>query len=270
MKIQLSRKLNKLASTLVTVMVLCSVLGLSVSYYLALIEQQNLLSARSQAWNLAMTVSEAGMEEALQLINSNADHLANDGWTYDGTLYWRTNTLPDGSRYVVNIDYRDRNSPIIVARAYVKPVTQVNVFAAIGVTTTPSTLTRAVKVKASRGSLFLNALVAKNTIDMNGNGVMTDSYDSTDPAKSTNGQYDANRYKGDMGDVASNDGIVNALSIGNADIYGHAHVGPGGTMAKGPGGYISEHVPTQPVVNGVENTWFSADANFTYPETKLH
>ena len=48
MKIQLSRKLNKLASTLVTVMVLCSVLGLSVSYYLALIEQQNLPRSRNK------------------------------------------------------------------------------------------------------------------------------------------------------------------------------------------------------------------------------
>src|SRR5258706_11241886 len=119
MKIQFSRKLKKLASTLVTVMVISAILSLSISYYLSLVEQQSVLSARSQAWNMAMTVTEAGLEEGLQQINSNSGNMAADGWYFDGALYWRSNTMPDQSSYTVNVDFSTPNNPIIVARSYI-------------------------------------------------------------------------------------------------------------------------------------------------------
>src|SRR6185369_14172819 len=103
-------------------------------------------------------------------------------------------------------------------------------FAAVGTgqTTTSSNLTRAVLVTCSRKSLLLGAMVAKHKIDMNGNNILTDSFDSADPAKSTGGRYDVTKA-GDFGDVASNDGIVNIVAAGNANIYGHVRTGPGGT-----------------------------------------
>ena len=61
MKIRLSRKLRQMASALLIVMVLGGILCLCVMYYLSLIDQQNRLSVRSQAWNIAVAVSEAGI-----------------------------------------------------------------------------------------------------------------------------------------------------------------------------------------------------------------
>src|SRR6266566_6274180 len=148
MKIQLSRKLKQVGGTLVTVLVICAILSLSVGYYLSLVEQQGVLSARSQTWNMAMTISEAGLEEGLQQLNSNAGHLTTDGWFYDGTLYWRTNTMPDNSSYTVNIDYHDPSAPIVIARAYLNPSVQSSLFAAIGANTASKTVTRAIRVKA--------------------------------------------------------------------------------------------------------------------------
>jgi len=112
------------------------------------------------------------------------------------------------------------------------------------------------------------AIVAKYSIDLNGNGITVDSYDSTDPAKSNNGHYDSSHYSGDMGDIASNDGIANALSIGNAKIYGRAHVGPGGTIFVGPSGAIGEHW-WQASNSGIEPGWFAADANYTCPDVSF-
>ena len=61
-----------MASALLVVMVLGGILCLFVMYYLSLVQQQNTLSVRSQAWNLAIAVTEAGIEDGLQALNSNA------------------------------------------------------------------------------------------------------------------------------------------------------------------------------------------------------
>src|SRR6185436_3744438 len=99
MKTYISKKARQLASTLLIALVICSILSISVVGYLMMSQQQNFLSARSQAWNLAIAVVEAGIEEALQQLNTNFTQLTSDGWTYDGTFYTRTRYLPDGNRY---------------------------------------------------------------------------------------------------------------------------------------------------------------------------
>jgi len=56
-------------------------------------------------------------------------------------------------------------------------------------------LGRGVRVTAVRSQLFVKGLVAKDSIDMNGNNIMTDSFDSTNPNYSTNGVYIASKHK---------------------------------------------------------------------------
>ena len=90
MKIRFSRKLRQMASALLVVMVLGGILCLFIMYYLSLIQQQNTLSVRSQAWNLAIAVTEAGIEEGLQAINSNTN-LVSSEWPYDDPYYCRSN-----------------------------------------------------------------------------------------------------------------------------------------------------------------------------------
>src|SRR5512137_1328118 len=95
MRIRLSRKLKQAASALLVTMVLGSILCMFVVYYLSLIQQQNTLSVRSQAWNIAIAVCEAGIEEGLQALNSARTPgvpitlSSADGWTFDGTYWWR-------------------------------------------------------------------------------------------------------------------------------------------------------------------------------------
>src|SRR4029079_12589316 len=94
---------------------------------------------------------------------------------------------------------------------------------------------RGVRAKTKRDFVFTKGLVAQDRIDLNGNDVETDSYDSNDPAASTNGQYNASMRRFN-GDIASNSGDTNGVlvDVGNANIRGKVSTGPGGRVDIGP------------------------------------
>ena len=271
MKLILSRTRQQGAS-LVTVLIMCGILSMSIVGYLLLITQQSRLSTRSQTWNMAIAVSEAGVEEGLEHLNSNSADLSADNWDVDGAIYSRTRTFADGNRYTVTIDNTQPISPIITSRAFISTSgfaqnTPQAFVAAVGITLGGSQpLTRAVRVTTSRSGLFLASMVAKKTVDLNGNGVLTDSFDSTLPALSTNGHYDPAKV-GDKGDVASNAGIIGVVSVQNANIYGHVHTGPGGTATIGAQGAVGSHAWQNAGNKGIQPGWATEDSNFTFPDT---
>ncbi|HEX5221700.1 MAG TPA: collagen-binding domain-containing protein [Verrucomicrobiae bacterium] len=271
MKIILSQR-HQHAASLVTVLVACGIVSMSIAGYLALITQQSQLSARSQTWNMAIAISEAGVEEGLEHLNSNSADLGADNWNAEGPIYSRTRTFPDGNSYTVTIDNTQPISPTITSRAYISTrgfaQNRPQVFvAAAGINLGASQpLTRAVRVTTSRSGLFLAAMVAKKSIDLNGNGILTDSFDSTLPALSTNGKYDPAKA-GDLGDVASNAGIIGVVSVQNANIYGHVHTGPGGTATVGSQGAVGSHAWQSAGNKGIQPGWATEDANFTFPDT---
>ena len=282
MKTRLTHKSRQLASSLLVSLVICSILSLFVMYYLSLIEQQNILSARSQTWNMAIAVSEAGVEDGLEQLNSCWPSLSTNGWSYDGsTCYSRSNSLPEGSGYTSYIYVTNSANPVVVARASVTPPnagfwetswqTAMILFGAQGQSSSvQAPVTRAVQVTCSKGNLFLAAMVAKQTINLNGNNITTDSYNSLDPTKSLNGQWNPNGYHGDYGDIASNLGITDSIGAGNANIFGHAHTGPGSAnnaLQIGPNGYIGSHLNYAAGGSGVQSGWWMQDANFTFPDT---
>lgn len=268
-----------MASALLIVMVLGGILCLCVMYYLALINQQNRLSARSQAWNIAIAISEAGIEEGLEVLNTiNYTNVtpATLGWAYDGTMYWRTNqssSLGD-NWYTVGLNIDNQVTPQIISRAYVgiSALAQnqpSEFFAGVGLTAGPDTLTRAIRVSCSRGNLFLASMVAKHQIDLKGNGIVSDSFDSGDIRKSNFGRYDATVYAGDKGDVASNDGVVSSISVQNANVFGKAHTGPEGTVTVGSQGAVGSHAWQAAGNKGFQAGYVLQDANFTFPDTTL-
>jgi len=282
MKIKLSRKLKQMASALLVTMVLGGLLCMLVMYYLALIEQQNTLSVRSQAWNIAIAVSEAGIEEGLQALNQNrtpgvpVSLYGVDGWHYDGAYYWRTNTdsALGGNWYIIRVNLTDPLEPQLICRSYVTlPALAANepnvFFAAVGVTTGPGVISRAIRVHCWDRGMFLAAMVAKHKIDLKGNGILTDSFHSKDLWKSDFGQYDPSVYAGDRGDIASNDGVVSTISVGNANIYGKAHTGAEGTVTIGPGGAVGTHAWQNAGNTGFQEGYVLRDANFTFPDTGL-
>src|SRR6266478_2302643 len=104
MKINLFKRMKKAASALLAALLICSIFSLFVVYYLSLIEQQNVLNTRSQTWNMAIAITEAGIEEGLEHLNDNGNNLALAPWSYlGGITYYRSNSLPDGSSYTVYI-----------------------------------------------------------------------------------------------------------------------------------------------------------------------
>src|SRR5215472_1562030 len=75
-------------SVLVVTLFLAGILGLTLGYYLWLVRAQNLLVARAEAWNSALALAEAGVEEGLAQINvsfgTNYGNSARVNWGSSG------------------------------------------------------------------------------------------------------------------------------------------------------------------------------------------
>lgn len=133
---------------------------------------------------------------------------------------------------------------------------------------------RRVECYLKNNAQFPAGMVAKRTIDMNGNNVTTDSYDSTDPSKSTNGLYDFAKRQPN-GDIASNDTVTNTVDVllGNADIYGQVMVSPSGSVTMGPNGSIGptlvEGDRATTVAQALTNGWLRTDFQVDVPDVIL-
>jgi hypothetical protein len=272
MKTRLTQKSKQLANVLLTTLVTCAILSMSAAYYLSFVEQQNMLSARSQTWNMAMAIVEAGIEEGLQELNSNSGNLAADGWTFNGSYYTHAPTvLADGNSYTVQIYLTNSATPVVIAQANVAlPAAARTLFAAVGATPDPTVVKRAVRIICSKPSPFNAAVIVKNGIDLNGNGVYSDSFDSSNPAKSTNGRYDSAKYAGDRGDMQTTAGISSSVSIKNANIFGKVHTGPNCPVTIGPQGGVGPHgSQVSSISSAISLGYVLQDANFTFPDTTL-
>jgi hypothetical protein len=273
MKTKLTGSSRVNGAALLTALIICTTLSLVLMYYLSLVQQQTLISSRSQSWNMAIGVAEAGVEDGLQQLSDNASNLVADGWAYNGLVYKSpTRSLPDGSYYQAFIDFSsDPFNPAVTSIGTEIPHTfafnQTAAFmATIGSSSASPSITRAVVVRCSRSNPFIKGLAVKQTIDMNGNNVEIDSFDSTDPTKSTAGQYDPTKYIGTNGDIATNMRLINGISGGNANIYGHVMVGQGGTMSLGPQGGVGDPAWQAANPGQIEPGYFSDNANFTFPD----
>jgi hypothetical protein len=280
MKLKIRKKLKQMGTALLVSLVLCSILAISITGYLSVAEHQNYMSVRSQSWNMAISVVEAGLEEGIEHLYVNIANCGADGWSSDGMWYTRTNQLYPGAAYVVAACITNPSQPVVTCRAIIDTPTLFGanrfsspfMFAAGGVNVTnPTSLSRAVQIHCVRGSLFTKAMVARQGIDMNGQNVMTDSFDSSNWYKSLYGAYDPS-VAGNNGDVACNANITGEVNIGQANIYGHVQTGPNGTATWGTGGGIgSLQWQTANGGGGLEpNTdpggpWYTHDANFTFP-----
>jgi hypothetical protein len=264
-------------NVLLLTIVVTGLIGFLLAAYLTLVSNQNQANMRSQCWNSAMPVVEAGIEEALQHLNKNGatnGSLSTDGWSGGGSTYTVTRPLSGGYYTVTIRNYfpgTTTNLPLIESKGYVvMPLVLASAQGALlatagGGQTTVSYLGRGVRVQAMQDFVFTKGMVAKDSIDMNGNNIRTDSFDSTDPTASTNGLYYA-PWARDNGDVAVNSSLTNSLSAGNADIWGHVSVGPAGTIAVGSQGSIGStewHVSGS---QGVQSGWSQNDMNVSFPD----
>lgn len=235
-------------------LIVTAILGAALASYLRLVHTQNYSVARSQAWNRAIPVLEAGIEEALAQIAKGTDaaSMVNNGWTLSGTSYVKNRDLGGGDRFETRISVA--TPPTVESTGFVKIPLENNEFVA-----------RRVRVTTQGGSMYTKAMVARGQINLNGNNITTDSFDSQNPLYSTGGQYDPSKRR-DNGDVATNSGLVNSLNVGNADIYGEVSTGPGGSISVGSNGGAGSLAWHAGGNHGIEPGYSSDDMNVSFPD----
>ena len=206
--------------------------------------------ARSQAWNSALPLAEAGVEEAMAQLNPGAPHPIVDrsanGWgsPVSGSYGPMSRTMDTGSYSVL---YTTDPQPIIYSTGYV------------AIASLKSTIARGVRVTTTNIPLFMVGMATKLNIDLKGNNVTANSFDSMNPSLSTNGQYDPTKTSTN-GDIASVAGLVN---VGNADIYGSLLLGSTATDSINNNGFVTGGVTNDfnvdfPDVILPQTTWLPA------------
>lgn len=237
-------------------MLLALTITIALEGFLSFLTTEYRMVHRTYSYGSGIYLAEAGVEEGIAMINNGNSSWAGNGWYSLGSdSYTKTITNFTSStggsigQYTVNVLNSTNNNPVIICTGTVD--TASSSIASAGTTN----ITRVVKAILGKRAIFQWGLLAENLIDLNGNNATTDSYDSSDTTSTYSdydfsdgfGKYEASKHK-DNGDVATNSGITNSVSVGNADILGHVATGPGGTATVGPNGYVGS-LSTHP--NGV-------------------
>ena len=243
-KVQTTQQ-TKQGSALLVALLTCAVMAILVGSYLWLTGMQNISVGRSQNWNQAMVVAEAGVEEAMALLNSGvqAPNFAIFPWTSSGGGVFKNDTNRPAAKFgtsyyqVFITNAFVGSKPVIVATGYVPgPVGQPQ-------------LTRTVRVVTQPRPTFpvKGPMIVIQTYNANGSNVGTDSFDSTV------GPYNPNS-PGTNGDVITMSTNANSLMIGNGKIDGTVRTPPGGvqgvTATVGANGSVGD------------NTWINSSKGF--------
>lgn len=246
---------SRRGSILTMILISIILIGITLGSYLKLVSNQNQAVMRSQQWNAAIPLAEAGIEEAMAHLNKNLTNRNVDGWVAVGTNVVKER-LVGQDKYVVMMN-KDVDPPLIVSEGYVYVPKQ-------GKFVEPP---RRVRVGTTNDGLFSKAMVAKGTIDLAGNKLKTDSFDSSDPKYSgPNGTYDSEKNK-DNGDVATNSSVVDSLDVWNAKVWGHVATGPGGTVKIGPNGKVGDKAwHAKDTNSGIKPGWATDDMNVQFPD----
>jgi len=253
MKAQPASRTALSGSVLAYTLVATGIISFALISYLTLVREDNRSTQRSQCWNECVAVMEAGVEEALTHINSSGfSNLVSNGWSLSGGQYTLQRSI-QSNYFIANISASI--PPIITATGYVNIPLYADKY-----------LARTVQCNTRKQGIFSKAILAKESIDLKGNNVNTDSFISTDPAYSTNGRYDPAKKRAN-GDVATDSGLDNMLNVGNANIAGHISTGPGGDATVGANGTVGDLT----WVNGnkgVQSGYSADDMNVSFPDVK--
>ena len=247
---------QKGGSVLVITLILCVLVGLMLAAYLNLVGSQNKFTQRSQVWNNVIPLCEAGVEEALTHINysGTTSNFAINGWVLSNTNYIKTRTNSDG-RYQMSISTDIQ--PVITVQGFLLVPVQTNY------------LSRTVQVKTTLNRRFPQAVLAKGAISMGGNAIAVNSFNSTNSAYNTGGQYDPLKAR-DQATVATDSKTAGSVSIGNANVFGKAATGPGGTVVLNNGTVGDTAWDSNNANRGAIEPGHSAnDMNIYIPDVKL-
>lgn len=116
--------------------------------------------------------------------------------------------------------------------------------------------------------LFGYALLAKSRIDLAGNNLVTDSFDSEDPSKSTNGLYDSTKAL-DHGCVVAYGGITNSSDVGNLSVKGSVHIGLGFGVVLGPQSTVGDSAWVNSGQTGIQPGHLQEAVTREFPDAVL-
>ena len=254
MKIQYNSNAHRHAqgSILVISLAVAAIIAIGLASYLSLTANQFKSVTRAQAWNAAMPVAEAGVEEALtQLCCAGTNKLWQDGWTLgaDG-MYRKTRTLP-GDRGYYGVAIQPLTNPVIWSTGYVALPwlgSGSNVY--VG---------RLVRVVTTNVLSLGGGINAKGNITLGG-GDYVDAYTITNGAYATNSPTD----KAEVLTDSTNSGAIKLG--GGSSIKGTVVTGPGtGTVTTGGTSVVGSTSFVNSGGSGaspnVESGYFRTDAN---------
>jgi hypothetical protein len=242
---------------LVAALVAGAVIGIGICSFLVLLSAHNYITQRSQSWNSALPILEAGIEEAFTHLQNERSSLSANGWISSGTntgiVYQKRRDLTNcGSYCLVTISNVTSTSADIYSQGFVP---------------SPSGsgyISRKVQVRATNAFSFSKAVAARGTVSFSGSS-MVDSFNSSDPLYSTNGMYNAGMHKANGG-VVTDSGAVPAIVVGTGHIYGPVDTGATGTVSTSSGGSVGDLSWT---TNGIEPGYVSHDMNVTYTDNTV-
>jgi hypothetical protein len=273
MKIIRSSAGHVAGSTLLMGVMVVALVSFVLVAYLNLVQSQNVSTARSQSWNSVVPIIEAGIEDALTHLNTHGTtNLTCDGWQQTGGMYCIKRNIGDGYYVAIISNWvaGGASSPVIDSRGFVTmpllaSAPPVAMLADIGGPNSSQSLARGVRCGTRVNALFAKAMVAKGQITLSGT-TDTDSFNSNDPAWSTNGMYDPTKTR-DNGDIATNGQLIKEISAsGEVKIRGHIATGPGGTVGFNGNAAAGSKTWIDGGNTGVESGWFKDDMNVNFPD----
>jgi hypothetical protein len=278
MKIRLHPQRATRGATLLFIAFFAIIIGAGLVFFLRNAQQEYNIVDRSQVWNSAMVLAEAGIEEGMTLINNgdwpNSATYSSDGWTLNGNVYSITRTLDTNiGYYTVYVT----NTPAVPSICSIGSAygTDANMNGDV--------LTRQVLVKTLITQPFPGALTLKSTVNFNGNNVTVDSYNSTDPFHSywpnfpnglgfgiyTNTGTTPNAVRKANGNVATDGAIIGIIDIGVGQVYGHVDTGPGGNTAISKNGSVGSVSWVDADTSGIEPGYSQDDMNVTFADVTV-
>jgi hypothetical protein len=223
-QIKLSSTRAQRGSVLLMTLVFGGISCLMLISCLTLVQTRSIYPTRSLAWNSAIPLLEGGIEEAFTHMTDDKANLTANGWaSASGGTFQKRRDFTGGSYCIVTISNAATAMPIIFSQGFVPgPFGKGYISRMVQVTT------------ATAGtSLFNKAILAKGYIDFAGD-MQVNSFDSSNPAYSTNGFYDPTKALANGG-IASMAGSGKGIDIAGAKIYGTMQLTAGASYTIGSG-----------------------------------
>jgi len=257
MKFQHKKSNKHKGSVLIVTLLIGVILGILMGSYLVMVKTQHFSVTRARAWNNAIVVAEAGVEDAMAHINCT--NTIGGKWSTLGSgTYWKTNAYLG---YYVQFQVPPAVTnlyPVITAISYVPgPIGTPVISRTVRVKTTPITATFA-----------SGAMVVSDYVSFKGFGITTDSFQSTNLTLFPGGIYNKTNAM-DHGDVSSTSSIANKVNVQNAKVHGTLHTAPGQTAIAGSGGSVGDNAWVNGGKTGIEAGHAVADATQTFPDATL-